>query len=652
MTPKCAKTPADARRRTIIHACLSLLLIGLIWLPGTAQAWWNDDWAYRKPITVDAGTDGAGASAEVKQLPVLIRLHEGIFNFTDAQPDGSDLRFIAGDDKTPLTFHVEKFDPAFNLAYAWVQIPDLSPDKPQKIYMYYGNPKAEPAGAPAETYGSSQTAVYHFNSTDRQRDVTQYKNNPSQSLTTSDGGLIWYQGRMGGSDALVVPASPSTAVAAGGAFTWSAWVKLDDGAPQTGQLLNKSFSGGSLSVAVDQGSPYLSLSQNATTQNTSPSFPIDDGSWHQIAVVGDGSNVTLYVDGRAGQPLATALPALNGQFTVGGQSMAAASAEADGSAASDAGEAADGQSSDGESTNESAGDDSAEASATTAITAAGLSGYVDEINIAKVARSQSWLALEVNNQGSENTLLTYGNDQENAGWGAGYLGVLLGSVTVDGWVVIAILMVMAVISWIVMVQKGLLISRVQNNNEAFMDTYRAANGIGAVQSSEIAKDGGDKSPLNRLFQTGLVELKKRMSDIRQRDQLSQQSIEAIRSELYAQLILENQRLNKRIVLLTIAISGGPFLGLLGTVVGVMITFAAIAENGQVDVASIAPGIAAALVATVAGLAVAIPALFGYNYLITRIKEIGAQLEVFLDEFVTRLAESYDKPDELGRMAGH
>ena len=75
------------------------------------------------------------------------------------------------------------------------------------------------------------------------------------------------------------------------------------------------------------------------------------------------------------------------------------------------------------------------------------------------------------------------------------------------------------------------------------------------------------------------------------------------------------------VILTIAISGGPFLGLLGTVVGVMITFAAIAASGDVNVNAIAPGIAAARVATVAGLFVAIPALFGYNYLISRIKGV-------------------------------
>ena len=94
------------------------------------------------------------------------------------------------------------------------------------------------------------------------------------------------------------------------------------------------------------------------------------------------------------------------------------------------------------------------------------------------------------------------------------------------------------------------------------------------------------------------------------------------------------------VVLTIAISGGPFLGLLGTVVGVMITFAAIAASGDVNVNSIAPGIAAALVATVAGLMVAIPALFGYNYLTTRIRRMTAQMQVYVDTFITRMAENH------------
>ena len=120
--------------------------------------------------------------------------------------------------------------------------------------------------------------------------------------------------------------------------------------------------------------------------------------------------------------------------------------------------------------------------------------------------------------------------------------------------------------------------------------------------------------------------------------ISERAMLAVRSSLDAQLTRERQRLDSGMVLLTIAISGGPFLGLLGTVVGVMITFAAIAAAGDVNVNAIAPGIAAALLATVAGLAVAIPALFGYNYLAARIKNISSDMSIFVDEFVTRVAE--------------
>ncbi len=99
-------------------------------------------------------------------------------------------------------------------------------------------------------------------------------------------------------------------------------------------------------------------------------------------------------------------------------------------------------------------------------------------------------------------------------------------------------------------------------------------------------------------------------------------------------------LSDKLVILTLSIAGGPFLGLLGTVVGVMITFAAIAAQGNVNVNAIAPGVAAALLATAAGLAVAIPALFGYNLILTRIKRINAANRSFADALVARIAEEY------------
>jgi biopolymer transport protein ExbB len=82
----------------------------------------------------------------------------------------------------------------------------------------------------------------------------------------------------------------------------------------------------------------------------------------------------------------------------------------------------------------------------------------------------------------------------------------------------------------------------------------------------------------------------------------------------------------------------------------MITFAAIAAAGDVNINAIAPGISAALMATVAGLGVAIPALFGYNYILIRNRNISANMNVFVDEFITRVSELYSERGST--RAGH
>jgi biopolymer transport protein ExbB len=105
-------------------------------------------------------------------------------------------------------------------------------------------------------------------------------------------------------------------------------------------------------------------------------------------------------------------------------------------------------------------------------------------------------------------------------------------------------------------------------------------------------------------------------------------------------IKEDKKLNSWLVLLTMAITGGPFLGLLGTVWGVMNTFAAMAEAGEANIMAIAPGVASALSTTVFGLIVAIPALFGYNFLAGRIKNISADMDIFMDQFLLRIEDIY------------
>ncbi|MTD92727.1 DUF2341 domain-containing protein [Hyphomicrobium sp. xq] len=289
--------------------------------------------------------------------------------------------------------------------------------------------------------------------------------------------------------------------------------------------------------------------------------------------------------------------------------------------------------------------------------AVGFVGDIDEVNIAKTARTPGFLKAQAIGNGPEQAkLISFSVDEETSSWLSGYFAVILRSVTIDGWVVIGFLVVLAVISWFVMFDKASMLKKQTRANSHFTKAFRAATAnLGAhnVRFDEISGHivAGDEklmrhSSLFQIYQVGAEEIAQRFSrDPARAHVLGAASIAAIRASLDAVMIRESQKLNRMMVMLTIAISGGPFLGLLGTVVGVMITFAAIAASGDVNVNAIAPGIAAALVATVAGLAVAIPALFGYNYLISRIKDLTNDMQVFVDEFITRMAETYAERPE-------
>ena len=94
------------------------------------------------------------------------------------------------------------------------------------------------------------------------------------------------------------------------------------------------------------------------------------------------------------------------------------------------------------------------------------------------------------------------------------------------------------------------------------------------------------------------------------------------------------------IILTTAVAGGPFIGLLGTVWGVMETFSGIAIKQAASLAAMAPGVAGALIATVVGLFVAIPAMFAYNYMVTMIRGITQELDNFVTELATAVEHTY------------
>lgn len=585
---------------------LMAVMLGV--LPGIANAWWQNDWSYRKAITIDAGPKGANLTESAGRVPLLVRLHSGNFQFDGVADNGADLRFVAADDKTPLNYHIEQYDAMLGVALIWVDIPQMPAGTTQSIWMYYGNKKAPDGGKPAETFDADYTLVYHFNGASGvpPKDATAYGNNAQNApFKTVEDGIVGKGAQFDGSSPLTLPASPSLNVAAGGSFTFSAWVKPSALAPNA-LLYSRRDGANALLIGLDNGVPFAEIDGGAAPVRTPGAAPVAANQWTYLAVTADGKNLTVYANGKQVAQVAATLPALTGAAAVG---AAVAGAPAG---------------------------------------FAGYTGAIDELRLSKIARSPLALAVDTLAQGSESKLVAYGNDEKQSGFGFGYFGVIVQSVTVDAWVVITILLAMAAVSWVVMWSKARYVGAVDKANQFFVQRFREVAGrhlVGLAHVDETSAEGRRlyQSSLYRLYRAGVHEIHSRV-DGNGRTVITSESIEAIRASMDATLVRENQRLSKSMVLLTIAISGGPFLGLLGTVVGVMITFAAIAAAGDVNVNAIAPGIAAALLATVTGLFVAIPALFGYNYLLIRNKNVTANMQVFVDEFVTRLAEAHRTPD--------
>ncbi|HEY4366975.1 MAG TPA: DUF2341 domain-containing protein [Steroidobacteraceae bacterium] len=599
-----------------------LLALLLLLVPVISYAWWNDEWNFRKEITLDLSAAGANIPGSPADVPVLIRLHLGNFGyFADTKPDGSDFRFVAGDDKTPLKYHLERYDPTNNLAFVWVKVPRLAGGtNSEKIFLYYGNPKAPAAADAPGTYDANQVLVYHFGSDGAPKDVTAFANNASASAAQENPASLIGNGlKFTGTGSVTVPSTASLRVLADKGATFSAWVRIE--APQTdAYVFEMADDKRAVALGINGTQVFARVTDGANVTASAQSADVlAAGQWHYLAMTVKGGRIALMVDGTELAATPAEIGQIAGTFTLGGSH---------------------------------AGNHY-------------LTGEMDEVEVSNIARSPEWIQAAARSQGQEAPLVAYGGDAQKEGGGTSYIAITMKNVTVDGWVVIIILAVMFVIAMLIMVSKAVFLARVHKSNAEFLKEFERLKGdpttLDHVETDEEPGDAAlDESPfmphvkghedkyrvstIYRLYHHGVQQMTGRVrqtsAGARAVKALTPQSIAAIRAAMDATQVRMGQKLSAQMVLLTIAISGGPFLGLLGTVVGVMITFAAIAASGDVNVNSIAPGIAAALAATVAGLAVAIPALFGYNWLNTKIKEINADMRVFVDEFVTRIAEHY------------
>ena len=594
--------------KVVIRALLALLLLLGLTTPALAEdnaGWWNKDWSYRKAVTIDSSPSGVNSSGPIGRTVVLVRLHSGNFSFADAMPNGADIRFVDSDNKTPLAFHVDHFDAGVGIATVWVSVPNLNGGEKRQIWLYFGN-KSAPVGADEKgTYDPDFMAVYHFsdNPGTPPLDSTANANHAKSAPPgVDDAGIISRAARFPGQGMLQIAESGSLAMPAAAPFTFSAWVKPDQLAG-TAAL----FARGGLTIGLNAGVPFVSGPGVALQGRTA----IKQGDWSQVAFVTDGKVGHLYVDGAEQATGAGTLPAIAGAATIGGA------------------------------------------------TGQPFSGELDEVELSKTARPAAMIAAMANAEGKANKLVTVADTAEKQSSGGGVFMFVLSKLEGVDRIVVGLCLTLAALSGTVMTLKGRYLGLCKRANAAFMRQFRRMDeellpvseipGIDAKEAALIAQ-----SPLAHIYAVGIEEFNVRKEKWAGRP-LSSQAIDAMRASASAVVVEENHKLDAWMVILTIAISGGPFIGLMGTVMGVMNTFGGVAMAGDVNVTAIAPGIAAALLATISGLFCAIPSLFGYNYLNSQLTPLASDMGVFIDQLISRMAEMQAEAaaemDGFGSMGG-
>ena len=319
-------------RRTTANILSALLLAFVAVLaisPSAAKAWWNDEWQLRKKITIDTSASGGNVTDPIGAATALIRLHVGNFRFDSAKDDGADLRFVAGDDKTPLKHHIEKYDSLLGEALVWVAVPNLQPGAKTDIWLYYGNKKGAQTSDPKGSYDPDMLLVYHFNERGTPAiDSTVWANNAQSVGHPADGSIIGEGLRLDGGSQLTLPASPSLALADNAPLTWSAWIKPAALQPNA-VLYSRRDNGAGIVIGLDNGVPYVEVTNGGGVQRSGAGTPLAAGAWRHVAVVADGGQITLYLDGAPYATLSAALPALNAVALIGGDAPAAAVAAPD-----------------------------------------------------------------------------------------------------------------------------------------------------------------------------------------------------------------------------------------------------------------------------------------------------------------------------------
>ena len=206
-------------------------------------------------------------------------------------------------------------------------------------------------------------------------------------------------------------------------------------------------------------------------------------------------------------------------------------------------------------------------------------------------------------------------------------------------VVLAILVVFSLVSWFLIIAKAWQFQRLKQSGRSF---FRAVAHATRLAEARQAVSILPPNAYSRLFSEGVTFYGELVpggvdADPLQTKKLNPSQLEALRMVLETQVDAEHDQLGKWIPWLATFGSVSPLLGLLGTVLGVMDAFIGISTSGAGNLAAVAPGVAEALVATVGGLAVAVPSVMAYNIFTARQNYVAAELEGFAREMIVTLA---------------
>ncbi|MBF0100530.1 MAG: protein TolQ [Desulfobacterales bacterium] len=226
---------------------------------------------------------------------------------------------------------------------------------------------------------------------------------------------------------------------------------------------------------------------------------------------------------------------------------------------------------------------------------------------------------------------------------------LLSLIAQAGWVVKLVLMILflfSVTSWSIIFYKFFIIRRVDSESTIFVDIFwKSPNLSDAFVNSKHLR----ASSIARVFHTAYLELKKGNTQTNVQGSESGQKkaslgtqligIENVKRTLRRSIDNEVTRLSDYVSFLATAGNTSPFIGLFGTVWGIMDSFHGIGLKGQASLAVVAPGISEALVATAVGLAVAIPSVIAFNFFTQKIKNINSEMQSFSSDFLNIVERS-------------